>query len=299
MRSKSILITGANGMIGREVYQYFENKYGKDYIIHRIDKSKNVDLCDGDAVAHWMCKYKPEYIIHLASLTDVAESILLPSMYLRNNLMNTLNLLEAVRLYNPKSRVLLFNTDEVYDYKIGEYVKENSPVNPRNPYSASKMAQKAMGLAYRNTYNLDIVITHMTNCIGPHQGEVTHIGGSKKLIPALFEAAVNHTAFRMDDEGKARRTWIDVRDTCTAIDIVLFKGKDKDYNIAGSEIKSVKEIYDMICEITGTDIQIQKGERKGQDYWYALDTSKLKELGWSPKYSVQETLKDLWEGRKW
>lgn len=296
---KSILITGANGMIGREVYNYFENKYGKDYVIHRIDKTKNLDLCDGDAVAHWMLKFQPEYIIHLASLTDVAESILLPSMYLRNNLMNTLNLLEAVRLYNPKARVLLFNTDEVYDYKEGEYVKENSPVNPRNPYSASKMAQKAMGLAYKNTYNLDIVITHMTNCIGPHQGEVTHVGGSKKLIPALFDAAVNHISFRMDDEGKAKRTWIDVRDACTAIDTILFNGKDTDYNIAGSEIRSVKEIYDMICEITGINITIEQGKRKGQDYWYALDTSKLKALGWKPEHSIRETLEDLWEERKW
>lgn len=295
----SILITGAEGMIGREVYQYFIDKYSSKYTIHRIDKSKNLDLCDGEAVAHWMLKFKPEYIIHLASLTDVAESILLPAVYLRNNLANTLNLLESVRLYNPTARVLLFNTDEVYDYRVGEYVNENSPVNPRNPYSASKMAQKAMGLAYKNTYNLDIVITHMTNCIGPHQSEITHIGNSKKLVPALFEAAVNHTPFKMDDGGKAVRTWIDVRDAATAIDTILFNGTETTYNIAGNETRSVREIYDMVSEITGANIEVINTNRQGQDYWYALDTSRLAALGWKPKHRVRDTLEELWQNNNW
>ena len=298
--NKSILITGANGLIGKEVYKYFENKYGKEYTIHRIDKSVNVDLCDHDAVNHWMLKWKPDYIIHLASLSDVAESIILPDMYLRNNLVNTLNLLEAVRLYNPTARVLLFNTDEVYQYEIGEYVKEDSPINPRNPYSASKLCQKAMGCAYKNTYGLDIVITHMTNCIGPNQSAVKHIGNSMKLIPALFEAAVTNTSFRMDDNGSAKRTWINVWDTATAIDKILFNGKQDCYNIAGDEILSVKEIYDIVCNITGKQIQVEHSKRQGQDPWYALDCSKLKEeLGWKPQYTVKETLDYLWKNQCW
>ena len=297
---KSILITGANGLIGKEVYKYFEEKYAGEYIIHRIDKSVNLDLCDHYAVNHWMLKWQPDYIIHLASLSDVQESIILPDMYLRNNLKNTLNLLEAVRLYNPKARVLLFNTDEVYKYDIGEYVKEDSPINPRNPYSASKLCQKAMGCAYRNTYNLDIVITHMTNCMGPNQSAVKHIGNSMKLIPALFDAAVNDKEFRMDDDGQAKRTWINVWDTAEAIDKILFDGKDWQYNIAGDEILSVKEIYNMVCEITGKQIKVKNTNRAGQDFWYALDCSKLKnELNWKPKHTVRDTLQYLWDNQCW
>lgn len=297
---KSILITGANGLIGREVYKYFEDKYSGSYVIHRIDKSVNLDLCDHDAVSHWLLKFQPDYIIHLASLTDVQESIILPEMYIKNNTLMTLNLLEGVRLYNPNARVLLFNTDEVYKYDIGEFVKEDSPINPRNPYSASKLAQKAIGCAYRNTYNLDIVITHMTNCMGPNQSAVKHIGGSMKLIPALFDAAVNNKPFKLDDNGSAKRTWVNVWDTAAAIDKILFEGKDWQYNIAGDEILSVKEIYDMVCEITGKQIETIDTKRAGQDFWYALDCHKLKtELNWKPKYTVRDTLQYLWDNQCW
>lgn len=299
MNKKSILFTGANGLIGSEVYKYFEGKYGKEYELHRIDKSVNLDLCDSDAVNHWMLKWQPDYIVHLASLTDVAESIILPEMYIKNNTTMTLNLLESVRKYNPKARVLLFNTDEIYQYEIGEYVKEDSPINPRNPYSASKLCQKAMGCAYKNTYGLDIVITSMTNCMGPNQSKVKHIGGSMKLIPALFEAAVKNTEFRMDDNGSAKRTWVNVWDTATAIETVLFHGTDLSYNIAGDEILSVKEIYDLICEITSIQIKTINTQRQGQDYWYALDCTKLKSLGWKPEHTVRETLQYLWDNKNW
>lgn len=296
---KSIVFTGANGLIGKQMYKYFEAKYGSTFELHRIDKSVNLDLCDQDAVNHWMLKWKPDYIVHLASLTDVTESIILPQMYIKNNTLMTLNLLEAVRLYNPTARVLLFNTDEVYQYEIGQYVKEDSPINSRNPYSASKLCQKAMGCAYKNTYNMDIVVTHTTNVYGPEQSKVKHIGGGMKLIPALFEAAVNDKPFRMDDGGKAKRTWVSVQDVSTAIDKVLFEGKDFCYNIAGDEILSVKEIYDIVCETTGINIKVVDDKRNGQDFWYALDCTKLKSLGWKPEHNVKETMKELWENKSW
>lgn len=299
MNRKSILFTGANGLIGKQVYKYFEEKYADTFELHRIDKSVNLDLCDQDAVNHWMLKWKPDYIVHLASLTDVTESIILPQMYIKNNTLMTLNLLEAVRLYNPECRVLLFNTDEVYDYEVGQYVKEDSPINSRNPYSASKLCQKAIGCAYKNTYNLDIVVTHMTNCMGPEQSKVKHIGGGMKLIPALFEAAINDKPFRMDDNGSAKRTWVSVKDTATAVDKVLFEGTDFCYNIAGDEILSVKEIYDIVCELTGKQIQVMDSKRQGQDPWYALDCSKLKAMGWKPEHTVKETLEELWRNKSW
>ena len=296
---KSILFTGANGLVGKQVYKYFEEKYTGVYLLHRIDKSVNLDLCDADAVDHWMLKWQPDYIVHLASLTDVTESIILPKMYIKNNTLMTLNLLESVRLYNPKARVLLFNTDEVFDYEIGQYVKEDSPINSRNPYSASKLCQKAMGCAYKNTYNMDIVVTHSTNIYGPEQSTVKHIGGGMKLIPSLFDAAVNNKAFRMDDGGTAKRTWVNVLDVAAAIEKVLFEGTEFCYNIAGDEILSVKEIYDIVCDVTGKQIKTIEATRAGQDPWYALDCTKIKQLGWTPVHNVKDTMKELWNNKNW
>lgn len=296
---KSILFTGANGLVGKQVYKYFEEKYTGVYLLHRIDKSVNLDLCDADALDHWMLKWQPDYIIHLASLTDVTESIILPKMYIKNNTLMTLNLLESVRLYNPKARVLLFNTDEVFDYEIGQYVKEDSPINSRNPYSASKLCQKAMGCAYKNTYNMNIVVTHSTNIYGPEQSTVKHIGGGMKLIPSLFDAAVNNKAFRMDDGGTAKRTWVNVVDVAAAIEKVLFEGTEFCYNIAGDEILSVKEIYDIVCDVTGKQIKTIEATRAGQDPWYALDCTKIKQLGWTPVHNVKDTMKELWNNKNW
>lgn len=296
---KSILFTGANGLVGKQVYKYFEEKYTGVYLLHRIDKSVNLDLCDADALDHWMLKWQPDYIVHLASLTDVTESIILPKMYIKNNTLMTLNLLESVRLYNPKARVLLFNTDEVFDYEIGQYVKEDSPINSRNPYSASKLCQKAMGCAYKNTYNMDIVVTHSTNIYGPEQSTVKHIGGGMKLIPSLFDAAVNNKAFRMDDGGTAKRTWVNVLDVAAAIEKVLFEGTEFCYNIAGDEILSVKEIYDIVCDVTGKQIKTIEATRAGQDPWYALDCTKIKQLGWTPVHNVKDTMKELWNNKNW
>lgn len=296
---KSILFTGANGLVGKQVYKYFEEKYTGVYLLHRIDKSVNLDLCDADALDHWMLKWQPDYIVHLASLTDVTESIILPKMYIKNNTLMTLNLLESVRLYNPKARVLLFNTDEVFDYEIGQYVKEDSPINSRNPYSASKLCQKAMGCAYKNTYNMDIVVTHSTNIYGPEQSTVKHIGGGMKLIPSLFDAAVNNKAFRMDDGGTAKRTWVNVVDVAAAIEKVLFEGTEFCYNIAGDEILSVKEIYDIVCDVTGKQIKTIEATRAGQDPWYALDCTKIKQLGWTPVHNVKDTMKELWNNKNW
>lgn len=296
---KSILFTGANGLVGKQVYKYFEEKYTGVYLLHRIDKSVNLDLCDADALDHWMLKWQPDYIVHLASLTDVTESIILPKMYIKNNTLMTLNLLESVRLYNPKARVLLFNTDEVFDYEIGQYVKEDSPINSRNPYSASKLCQKAMGCAYKNTYNMDIVVTHSTNIYGPEQSTVKHIGGGMKLIPSLFDAAVNNKAFRMDDGGTAKRTWVNVVDVAAAIEKVLFEGTEFCYNIAGDEILSVKEIYDIVCDVTGKQIKTIEATRAGQDPWYALDCNKIKQLGWTPVHNVKDTMKELWNNKNW
>ena len=299
-QKKSIVITGAEGMLGRACYDYFNTKYGNDYIIHRIDKTANLDMTNIEHLERWFLRWQPYYIINLASASDVHESIILPRTIIKNNVMLALNLFDCVRRFTPNARVLQFSTDEVFDDEGKETFKEDDSIRPRNPYSASKHAQEDIAFAYANTYNLNVVVTNCTNIIGSHQGDIIHVGGGKKLLPALIDAADKGTTFRLDDEGKATRTWVNVNDVCSAIDAILFNGTQRRYNIGGSEVLSVMDVLKLVEKITGKTIKWEDSKRPGQDFHYNLDISRLKdELRWEPKWTVEETIKHLWEEKVW
>ena len=300
MDKKSILITGAEGMLGKACFEYFEKKYGDSHIIHRIDKSKNLDMTDIEHLERWFLRWQPDYIINLASLSDVAESIILPRTIIQNNILLTLNLFDCVRRFTPKCRVLQFSTDEVFDDEGRTSFTEEDPIRPRNPYSASKHAQEDIAFAYANTYGLDVVVTNCTNIIGSHQGDIVHIGGGKKLLPALIDCAMNGTLFRLDDEGKATRTWVNVNDVCSAIDVILFRGTQRRYNIGGKEVLSVMEVLKLVEKVTGKKIRYENTKRAGQDFHYNLDTTRLQnELNWYPKWTVEKTIKYLVDNKNW
>lgn len=297
---KSILITGANGMVGKACYEYFEKKYGNDYVIHRIDKTVNLDMTDIEHLERWFLRWQPDYIINLASASDVAESIILPRTIIKNNVISTLNLFDCARRFTPKCRILQFSTDEVFDDEGRTTFKEDDPIRPRNPYSASKHAQEDIAFAYANTYGMDVVVTNCTNIIGSHQGDIVHVGGGKKLLPSLIECAMTGKTFRLDDEGKATRTWVNVNDICSAIDVILFHGTQRRYNIGGTEILSVMEVLKLVEKVTGNTINYEHAKRAGQDFHYNLDTTRLREeLGWKPEWTVEKTIKELVENKSW
>jgi dTDP-glucose 4,6-dehydratase len=299
-----ILITGGAGFIGSHVVRKLVKKY-PNYSIVNLDNlsySSNLiglsdiadesnytfvkaDICDRNELKSIFEKYKFDAVIHLAAETHVDNSIINPTKFINTNINGTLNLLEVCRLLSV-DKFYYISTDEVYcEAKDGEKFTESTPINPRSPYSASKMAGEHLVQAYRNTFGLNTLISRCSNNYGPYQF-------TEKLIPVIITNILLNKNIPIYGTGQNIRDWLYVDDHADAIDMILHKGTDGEiYNIGGSNEWTNLSLVNHICEIVdrkkGTDskklIEFVK-DRAGHDFRYAIDSSKLQnEIGWYPK----------------
>jgi dTDP-glucose 4,6-dehydratase len=300
-----ILVTGGLGFIGSNFIKYMLNKY-KNIKIVNIDKIgigsniKNLEDVEKDERYHFIKGDISDFdlvskiirnvdvVVNLAAETHVDRSIANPRIFLESNTIGTFNLLEAIRINNPKMRMIHISTDEVYsDIIIGSY-KEEDRVKPSSPYAASKAAADMFCIAYNKTYNLDVIITRCTNNFGPYQFP-------EKLIPKTIIRASMGMKIPIYGNGKNIRDWIYVLDHCEALDLIIEKGKSGEiYNIsAGNEIENLT-LVKKILEIMNKDEDLIEfvEDRPGHDIRYSLDSSKIrKEIKWRPKYSLEDGLK--------
>ncbi len=300
----NVLVSGGLGFIGSNFIRYLLDSY-RDIKIVNIDNfsygSNLANLIDvennhrykfvkGDIrEASLLTNLIKEIdvIVNIAAETHVDRSISNPKSFLENNTVGTFNLLETIRLYNPKVRFIQVSTDEVYsDILEGSYSEEDR-LKPSSPYSASKAAADMFCLAYHRSYNLDIVITRCTNNFGPYQFP-------EKLIPKTIIRASMGMKTPIYGTGRNIRDWIYVLDHCKALDIVMNKGKSGEiYNVSsGNELENI-ELVKKILDIMGKDYSLIEfvEDRPGHDLRYSLDSSKIRhELNWRPIYSFDEAL---------
>ena len=242
-------------------------------------------------------------VIHFAAESHVDRSILGPETFVQTNVVGTYRLLEASlkhweRTGKPEDfRFLHISTDEVYGSLGTEgYFAESSPYEPSSPYSASKAASDHFVRAYFRTYNLPILVTNCSNNYGPYQFP-------EKLIPLMILNIVREKPLPVYGDGKNVRDWLYVLDHCDALLRVLEKGRPGEtYNIGGGAERENIEIVHLLCDLVDarldrTDAQSSRSlirfvaDRPGHDYRYAIDASKIKsELGWSPRYGLEEAL---------
>ena len=302
----NILITGAAGFIGSNFAIYFKNKY-PDYNLVILDKltyAGNLDnlkqiidkvtfikgdICDYNLVYDIFNKYNINGVIHFAAESHVDNSIKNPLIFTTTNVIGTHTLLEVARNVwkeGSKNKFVHISTDEVYGSLTDEgYFTENSQIKPNSPYSASKASSDLLALAYSRTYNLNINVTNCSNNYGPYQH-------SEKLIPHMIKLALNNEKLPVYGTGNNIRDWLYVEDHLEAIDLVFHKGlKGEKYNIGGhSEKKNIDIVKLILKRLEKSEDLIEFVEdRKGHDYRYAIDFSKIKnELGWSPKTPFEE-----------
>jgi dTDP-glucose 4,6-dehydratase len=220
----------------------------------------------------------------------VDNSIKSPFSFIQTNINGTFSLLEAARDYGKLERFHHVSTDEVYGSlgSIG-YFKENTPYDPRSPYSASKAASDHLVKAYHHTYGLDVTISNCSNNYGPNQ----HI---EKLIPKIITNLHNDKKIPIYGSGTNIRDWLYVDDHCEAIWLILDKGKNGEtYNVGGDTEKSNLTIAKTICNLMEKDpdqyIEYVE-DRKGHDFRYAIDFCKINnELNWLPKTNFVHGLK--------
>lgn len=312
-----ILITGGAGFIGSNFVSYMLDKY-PDYEIVNLDAltycgnlenlkeiegNPNYTFIKGDITDKELI-YKiasdTDYIINFAAESHVDRSIEDPEIFIKSNILGTQVLLDAAKEYNIK-KFLQVSTDEVYG-SLGKtgYFKEDSPLAPNSPYSASKAGADLMVRAYNKTFNLPVNITRCSNNYGPYQFP-------EKLIPLMISNALENKPLPVYGDGMNVRDWLHVYDHCTAIDLVLQKGKSGEiYNIGGNNEKSNIEIVKLILKYLRKDESLIKyvEDRPGHDRRYAIDSTKIqKELGWKAEYTfetgISKTIKWYLDNRKW
>ena len=241
-----------------------------------------------------------DYIVHFAAESHVDRSIEDPQIFIKTNIIGTQVLLDAAKKHGIK-KYLQVSTDEVYG-SLGKegYFTEETPLQANSPYSASKAGADLMVRAYGETFGLPINITRCSNNYGPYQFP-------EKLIPLMISNALEDKELPVYGDGKNIRDWLHVYDHCTAIDLVLHKGKlGEVYNIGGHNEKENIEIVKLILKELGKSESLIKfvKDRLGHDRRYAIDSTKItEELGWKPKYTFEtgiiETINWYLDNQDW
>jgi len=245
------------------------------------------DITDRNAVAELFLQGF-DAVVHFAAETHVDRSIEDATPFLKTNIIGTQCLLEAARNF-PRIRFIHISTDEVYgNAPAGVAFKEDSPLDPRNPYAASKASAEHFVTAYANTYGIPSVILRCTNNFGPFQFP-------EKLIPLMIANASENKPLPIYGDGMQERDWLFVEDYCRAIDLAIEKAAPGSvYNVSsGVSQPNLKIVRTILQILSKPDSLIQSVEdRPGHDRRYALDSSKIRrELGWSPLVSFEDGIR--------
>lgn len=302
----TVLVTGGCGFIGSNFIRYLLKNYdeqvvnldcltyaGRQENLSDCESNTNYtfikgNICDKVLVREVLNKYKPRCIVNFAAESHVDRSIKNSAAFVETNVLGTVNLLDAVKEQNYPIRFHHISTDEVYG-SLGMYdapFTEQTSYDPRSPYSASKAASDHFVQAYHETHGLDTVITNCSNNYGPYQHP-------EKLIPTIITRAMIYEKVPVYGNGMNIRDWLYVEDHCEAIDVVLNMGiSGQKYNVGGDSPLPNIEVVNTILMKMGLNVpnHIQYVEdRKGHDFRYDIDSTKMREeFGWKPSVSFEE-----------
>lgn len=322
MGQKKVLITGAAGFVGHHVMKHILATTDWDIVsLDRLDTSGTLNrisdvlaenpIWDSRTTLVWHDLKAPlnklvrksvgdcNYVLHLAAGSHVDRSIDYPMEFVMDNVVGTCNLLDFVRESLPDVEVFLnFSTDEVFGpapegVKYMEWARYNSG----NPYSASKAGAEELCLAYANTYNMPIIVTHTMNVFGIRQHP-------EKFIPLVMKRVLNgekvfiHANKECTEAGK--RHYINTSDVADGVMFLLENGvKGDKYNLVGERELDNLQLAQMIADFIGKPLNYElvdfHSSRPGHDLRYALNGEKMKKMGWEPRKKVDERLKEVVE----
>ena len=330
---KTYLVTGGAGFIGSNFILMMLNKYPDIRIVNldkltyagNLENLREVendpryvfvhgDICDGALLDRLFEEYDFDRVVHFAAESHVDRSIHDPSEFIRTNVLGTSELLRAARKawetetgWREGKKYLQVSTDEVYGSLGPEgFFREDTPLDPHSPYSASKASADLLVKAYHDTYGMPVNITRCSNNYGPYQFP-------EKLIPLMINNCREHRNLPVYGDGMQIRDWLYVEDHCRAIDMVLENGKDGEvYNIGGHNEKPnifiVKKIIEIVQREADKDVSedliTHVEDRKGHDRRYGIDPEKIgREVGWQPSVmfneGIEKTIRWYLENTDW
>jgi len=301
----NIVITGGSGFIGSNFIDYWRRNHYEDLITNidkmtyasnrwfnrNVENSVNYRFIEADINLEESMENALEgvdCIVNFAAESHVDRSISNPKDFINSNIVGVYNILEYVRKHDIQFHQV--STDEVYgslDLFSSEKFSEQSCYNPRNPYSATKASADFLVRSYVNTYGIKATVSNCGNNFGPHQHP-------EKLIPKTILHALSGQSIPVYGNGNQIRDWVFVEDHCSAIDVILRKGKIGETYLVGSNnerknIDIIRLILDKL-DLNRAHVENVK-DRPGHDVRYSLSPHKIQsELGWKPNYSFDDAL---------
>jgi dTDP-glucose 4,6-dehydratase len=317
--SKKILITGGAGFIGSHVCRLLVNKYSEYQIFNldnltyagNLENIKDIqdkpnyhflkgDICDLEFIRDLFKTHGFTAVIHLAAESHVDRSISDPLIFIKTNILGTTTLLQAAKeaWANDFDDKIFYHisTDEVFG-SLGEegFFYEDTPYDPRSPYSASKASSDHLVRAFYHTYHFPVKLSNCSNNYGPNQFP-------EKLIPLFINNILHNKALPVYGKGINVRDWLYVVDHARAIDVIFHKGKvGETYNIGGHNEWTNIALIKLLCKLMDKKLGREEGsseklityvkDRAGHDMRYAIDATKIAdELGWKPSLVFEEGL---------
>ena len=318
----NIIVTGGAGFIGANFVKYMLKKYPEykiiclDALTYAGNMETLSDILDNPQfgfvkgniasqkdVFDLFERTRPDMVVNFAAESHVDRSIDNPRIFLETNIIGTQVLMDACRKYGIK-RYHQVSTDEVYgDLPLERpdlFFTEETPIHTSSPYSASKASADLLVLAYYRTFKLPVTISRCSNNYGPYQFP-------EKLIPLMITRALADEPLPVYGKGENIRDWLYVEDHCSAIDLIIHKGREGEvYNIGGHNERTNLEVVKAILRVLNKPeslITFVK-DRPGHDMRYAIDPAKIhNELGWLPKTKfddgIKQTVEWYLENRTW
>jgi dTDP-glucose 4,6-dehydratase len=324
VRGQTILVTGGAGFIGGNFVRYCVESVGARVVnLDALTYAGNLDtlapvmgipdhifvkgsIGDGSLVGRLLAEHRPSAIVNFAAETNVDRSIDNPRKFMQTNILETFELLEAVRTYwanlqgqvRERFRFLHVSTDEVYgSLSSCRAFSEYAPYRPNSPYAASKASSDHLVRAYHNTYGLPVITSNSSNNYGPYQFP-------EKLIPLIIQKALDGKTLPLYGDGRQIRDWLYVMDHCRAIILILEGGEPGEvYNVGGCNEKTNLEVVGTVCtlldELLPNSASVPHAslvsfveDRPGHDRHYAIDVEKIqRELGWFPEETFDRGLR--------
>jgi dTDP-glucose 4,6-dehydratase len=314
-----LLVTGGAGFIGSNFVHYWVDRHPDDHVVvydlltyagnraSLADVEDRIvfvqgDICDRDLAEETLRTEQVEVVVNFAAESHNSLAVVDPARFFRTNVVGTQTFLDASRAAGVE-RFHHVSTCEVYgDLPLdsSETFREDSPYRPRTPYNASKAGADHAVRAYFETFSLPITITNCSNNYGPYQFP-------EKVIPLFVTNALDGLPLPLYASTENRREWLHVLDHCSAIEIVLGRGRvGETYNVGSGFEASIEQVADLVLELTRKPgaLKTVVPDRPGHDRRYLLDSTKIRtELGWSPEHQwregVAETVAWYAENRSW
>lgn len=307
------IITGCGGFVAKHFLDYLEDNkmhcevLGIDIVSIVLQReykylkfhSECIDLLNQQEIEKILCRFQPNYILHLASFSSVAFSWKNPTLSFQNNVNIFLNLLEVLRRYSLPTRILSIGSSEEYGNVSPDILPltEDLRLNPISPYAVARVSQEMLSKLYVDSFGLDIVITRSFNHIGPGQKDIFVV---PSFIRRILEAKiVGKQNFTMEVGNlEIIRDFLDVRDVVKAYFLLLKQGKKGEvYNICSGRPTKLREIIDYtsrLLSIDVTPVTVSSLVRPNDNMVIVGDSSKLKvDTGWSPKYDLVDSIADI------